>query len=99
MAEGTTLEEGFSALVHDGDSVAIEGFTHLIPFAAGHEMLRQGRRELELIRMAPDVLYDQMIGMGAARKVVFSYGGNPGVGSLQRFRFAVEHEWPRSIGR
>src|SRR6201989_779337 len=97
MAEVTTLEEGVSALVHDGDSVAIEGFTHLIPFAAAHELLRQGRRDLELIRMTPDVLYDQMIGMGAARKRVFSYGGNPGVGSLHRFRDAVEHDWPAPL--
>jgi glutaconate CoA-transferase subunit A len=97
MAELTTLSEAVAALVRDGDAVAIEGFTHLIPFAAGHELLRQNRRELELIRMTPDILYDQMIGMGAARKLVFSYGGNPGVGSLHRFRDAVEHEWPRAI--
>src|ERR1700751_6441967 len=97
MAEATTLEEGVSALVHDGDSVAIEGFPHLIPFAAGHEMLRQARRDLELIRMTPDVLYDQMIGMGMARKLVFSYAGNPGVGSLHRLRDAVEHGWPRTL--
>jgi glutaconate CoA-transferase subunit A len=83
--------------VSDGDSVALEGFTHLIPFEAGHELLRQGRRDLELIRMTPDVLYDQMIGAGAARKLVFSYGGNPGVGSLHRFRDAVEHGWPHPI--
>jgi glutaconate CoA-transferase subunit A len=97
MAELTSLHEAVATLVHDGDAVALEGFTHLIPFAAGHEILRQGRRELELIRMTPDVLYDQMIGMGAARKLVFSYGGNPGVGGLHRFRDAVEHEWPRAI--
>jgi len=97
MAEVTTLEDGIAAIVRDGDAVAIEGFTHLIPFAAGHEILRQGRRELELIRMTPDILYDQMIGMGAARKLVFSYGGNPGVGSLHRFRDAVEHGWPHPI--
>src|SRR6201995_615497 len=97
MAEVTTLEEGVSALVHNGDSVAIEGFTHLIPFAAGHEVLRQGRRDLELIRMTPDLLYDQLIGMGAARKLVFSYGGNPGVGSVHRFRDAVENGWPHAI--
>jgi glutaconate CoA-transferase subunit A len=77
--------------------VAIEGFTHLIPFAAGHEVLRQGRRDLSLIRMTPDILYDQMIGVGAARRLVFSYGGNPGVGSLHRFRDAVEHGWPAPI--
>jgi glutaconate CoA-transferase subunit A len=97
MAEVMTLSEAVATLVHDGDAVALEGFTHLIPFAAGHELLRQGRQELELIRMTPDILYDQMIGMGAARKLVFSYGGNPGVGSLHRFRDAVEHEWPRPI--
>jgi acyl CoA:acetate/3-ketoacid CoA transferase beta subunit len=92
-----TLSDAIAELVSDGDSVALEGFTHLIPFAAGHEILRQGRRELELIRMTPDVLYDQMIGMGAARRLVFSYGGNPGVGSLHRFRDAIEHGWPGPI--
>ncbi len=97
MAEITTLSDGLATLVSDGDSVALEGFTHLIPFAAGHELLRQGRSELELIRMTPDILYDQMIGIGAARKLVFSYGGNPGVGSLHRFRDAIEHGWPRPI--
>ena len=97
MAESSSLREAVAELVHDGDAVAMEGFTHLIPFAAGHEVLRQGRRELELIRMTPDVLYDQLIGMGAARKLVFSYGGNPGVGSLHRFRDAIEHGWPRPI--
>jgi glutaconate CoA-transferase, subunit A len=97
VAELTGLSEAVAALVHDGDSVALEGFTHLIPFAAGHELLRQGRRELELIRMTPDILYDQMIGMGAASKLVFAYGGNPGVGSLHRFRDAVENGWPRPL--
>ncbi len=97
MAEVTTLSEAVAELVADGDAVALEGFTHLIPFAAAHELLRQGRRELELIRMTPDLLYDQMIGMGAARKLVFSYGGNPGVGGLHRFRDAIEHGWPRPI--
>jgi glutaconate CoA-transferase subunit A len=97
MAEIATLSDAVAQLVHDGDSLAMEGFTHLIPFAAGHEVLRQGRVELELIRMTPDILYDQMIGMGAARKLVFSYGGNPGVGSLHRFRDAIEHDWPRVI--
>jgi glutaconate CoA-transferase subunit A len=92
-----SLSDAVGELVFDGDSVALEGFTHLIPFAAGHELLRQGRCELELIRMTPDILYDQMIGMGAARRLVFSYGGNPGVGSLHRFRDAIEHGWPREI--
>src|SRR6201996_2825516 len=97
MAEIVTLPEAIAALVNDGDSVALEGFTHLIPFAAGHEVLRQGRRELELIRMTPDLLYDQLIGMGAARRLGFSYGGNSGVGALPRFRGAIEHDWPRAV--
>ncbi len=91
------LAEAVADLVHDGDAVAMEGFTHLIPFAAGHEIIRQGRRELELIRMTPDLLYDQMIGMGCARRLVFSYAGNPGVGSLHRLRDAVEHGWPAPL--
>ena len=78
----------------DGDTIALEGFTHLIPFAAGHEIIRQGRRDLTLVRMTPDIVYDQMIGMGCARRLVFSWGGNPGVGSLHRFRDAVENGWP-----
>jgi glutaconate CoA-transferase subunit A len=97
VAELTSLSDAVARLVHDGDSVALEGFTHLIPFAAGHEVLRQRRRELELVRMTPDLLYDQMIGIGAARRLVFSYGGNPGVGSLHRFRDAIENGWPREI--
>src|SRR5881275_1139418 len=97
MARLASLPEAVSELVHDGDSVALEGFTHLIPFAAGHEVLRQGRRELELIRMTPDVLYDQMIGAGACRKLIFSYAGNPGVGSLHRLRDAIENAWPNEI--
>jgi glutaconate CoA-transferase subunit A len=88
------LDEAVSRYVSDGHTVALEGFTHLIPFAAGHEIIRQGRRDLTLIRMTPDLLYDQMIGMGAARKLVFSWGGNPGVGSLHRLRDAVERGWP-----
>jgi glutaconate CoA-transferase subunit A len=97
MAEVTSLKDGIAALVHDGDAVALEGFTHLIPFAAGHEVIRQGRRDLELIRMTPDLVYDQMIGMGCARKLVFSYLGNPGVGSLHRVRDAIEHGWPAPL--
>ncbi len=77
--------------------MALEGFTHLVPFAAGHEIIRQGKRELALVRMTPDVIYDQLIGMGCARQLTFSYGGNPGVGSLHRFRDAVEHGWPRGL--
>src|SRR6266699_6165398 len=72
----------------------MEGFTHLIPHAAGHEVIRQHLRDLTLVRMTPDVIYDQVIGAGCARKLVFSWGGNPGVGSLHRFRDAVEHSWP-----
>src|SRR5579884_4406578 len=97
VAELMSLPDAVAELVSDGDSVALEGFTHLIPFEAGHEVIRQGRRELELIRMTPDLLYDQLIGMGVARRLVFSYGGNPGVGSLHRFRDAIEHGWPRPI--
>ncbi|WCB94414.1 3-oxoadipate CoA-transferase subunit A [Baekduia alba] len=96
-AQYLSLSDAVSALVHDGDAVAMEGFTHLIPFAAGHEVIRQGRRDLELIRMTPDLIYDQMVGMGVARKLVFSYAGNPGVGSLHRLRDAVEHGWPAPL--
>jgi len=88
------LSDAVRELVRDGDTVALEGFTHLIPHAAGHELIRQGKRGLTLVRMTPDVIYDQLIGMGCARKLVFSWGGNPGVGSLHRLRDAVEHEWP-----
>jgi glutaconate CoA-transferase, subunit A len=91
------LADAIALNVRDGDSVALEGFTHLIPFAAGHEIIRQGRVELTLVRMTPDILYDQMIGMGRAARLVFSYAGNPGVGSLHRFRDAVEHGWPRPL--
>ena len=94
MAEIVSLADGVAVVVHDGDSLAMEGFTHLTPFAAGHEVLRQGRRELTLARMTPDVLYDQLIGAGCARRLVFSWGGNPGVGSLHRFRDAVQNQWP-----
>src|SRR5215208_7890827 len=97
MAEVTSLKDAIATLVGDGDRVALEGFTHLIPFAAGHEVIRQGRRDLELIRMTPDLIYDQMIGMGCARKLVFSYAGNPGVGSLHRVRDAIEKGWPRPL--
>ncbi|MDR7554339.1 MAG: CoA-transferase [Armatimonadota bacterium] len=92
-----SLPDAIAAHVHDGDAVAMEGFTHLIPFAAGHEVIRQGRRDLTLYRMTPDLLYDQLIGMGCVRRLVFSWGGNPGVGSLHRFRDAVEHGWPRPL--
>ncbi len=91
------LGEALALLVRDGQSVALEGFTHLIPFAAGHELIRQGRRDLHLIRMTPDLVYDQMIGAGCARALTFSWGGNPGVGSLHRLRDAVEHGWPAPL--
>lgn len=94
MAEWMMLAEAVAANVHDGDVLAMEGFTHLIPFAAGHEVIRQRRRDLSLVRMTPDLIYDQMIGAGCASKLTFSWGGNPGVGSLHRFRDAVENAWP-----
>jgi len=94
MGELASLSEAIAALVHDGDTVALEGFTHLIPVAAGHEIIRQGRRDLTLVRMTPDIVYDQMIGAGCARRLVFSWAGNPGVGSLHRFRDAVQRGWP-----
>src|SRR5579862_8643156 len=97
MSKFMSLAEAISTHVHDGDVVAMEGFTHLIPFAAGHEIIRQGRKNLTLVRMTPDLLYDQMIGMGVASKLIFSWGGNPGVGSLHRFRDAVEHAWPTAL--
>jgi glutaconate CoA-transferase, subunit A len=97
MADIVPLGEAVRELVHDGDVVALEGFTHLIPHAAGHELIRQQRRDLALVRMTPDVIYDQLIGMGCARKLVFSWGGNPGVGSLHRLRDAVEHDWPAPL--
>jgi glutaconate CoA-transferase subunit A len=97
MPRITTLAEAVQAHVRDGDTVAMEGFTHLIPHAAGHEIIRQQRKNLTLIRMTPDLIYDQMIGMGCARKIVFSWGGNPGVGSLHRLRDAVEKGWPQPL--
>ena len=97
MAEIVPLDQAVGELVNDGDVVALEGFTHLIPHAAGHELIRQGKRRLTLVRMTPDVVYDQLIGMGCAHKLVFSWGGNPGVGSLHRLRDAVEHDWPAPL--
>lgn len=97
MARFLTLPEAIAEFVHDGDTVALEGFTHLIPFAAGHEIIRQGRKNLHLVRMTPDLIYDQMIGMGCADRLTFSWGGNPGVGSLHRLRDAVENQWPKAL--
>src|ERR1700736_6716626 len=94
MSQFLSLAEAVEDNIRDGDSVAMEGFTHLIPFSAGHEVIRQGRRHLTLIRLTPDVIFDQLIGMGCADRMIFSWGGTPGVGSLHRFRDAVEHGWP-----
>jgi glutaconate CoA-transferase, subunit A len=90
MAEIPSLSQAVASIVRDGHHVALEGFTHLIPHAAGHEIIRQKRRDITLYRMTPDLVYDQLIGMGIARKLIFSWGGNPGVGSLHRFRDAIE---------
>ncbi len=97
MTEFARLPDAIATLVGDGDVVALEGFTHLIPFEAGHEIIRQEKRDLTLVRMTPDVIYDRLIGAGCARKLVFSWGGNPGVGSLHRFRDAVERGWPHAL--
>ena len=97
MAAVLKLAEAVEENLRDGDTVAMEGFTHLIPYAAGHEVIRQKRKDLTLIRMTPDLIYDQIIGMGGANKMVFSWGGNPGVGSLHRFRDAYEKGWPNKI--
>jgi glutaconate CoA-transferase subunit A len=94
MSRFMTLSQAVETFIHDGDAVAMEGFTHLIPFAAGHEVIRQRKRDLTLIRMTPDVIYDQLIGAGCASRLIFSWGGNPGVGSLHRFREAVQQGWP-----
>src|SRR5215475_1254385 len=92
-----SLKEAIAEFVHEGDSIALEGFSHLIPFAAGHEIIRQQCRNLTLIRLTPDIIYDQMIGMGCAQKLVFSWAGNPGIGLLHRFREAVEKGWPAPL--
>lgn len=97
MAEIVPLSAAVQSAIHDGDTVAMEGFTHLIPHAAGREVIRQRLRDLTLVRMTPDVIYDQLIGAGCASKLVFSWGGNPGVGSLHRFRDAVENSWPAPL--
>jgi glutaconate CoA-transferase subunit A len=97
MAKLQSLKEAVAENLRDGDTVAFEGFTHLIPHAAAHEVIRQGIKDLTLIRMTPDIIYDQMIGMGLVKKVIFSYAGNPGVGLLRRMRDAIENSWPRAI--
>jgi glutaconate CoA-transferase subunit A len=97
VGEIVSLKTAIADLVHDGDVVALEGFTHLIPHAVGHELIRQERRDLALVRMTPDIVYDQLIGAGCARRLTFSWGGNPGVGSLHRLRDAVENGWPSTL--
>jgi glutaconate CoA-transferase, subunit A len=97
VAELTSLAEAVRTLIQDGDTVALEGFTHLIPMAAGQEIIRQRRQNLTLVRMTPDIVYDQMIGAGCASALVFSWGGNPGVGSLHRLRDAILHGWPAPL--
>ena len=95
--KATSMQEAVAGLVADGDTVAIEGFTHLICFAAGHEIIRQRKRNLTLCRMTPDVIYDQMIAAGVASKLVFSWLGNPGVGSLHAIRRRVERSDPAPL--
>src|SRR3954466_11901375 len=97
MAKVLPLSDAVATHLRDGDTVAMEGFTHLIPFAAGHEVIRQKRRDLLLVRMTPDIIYDQLIGMGCARGLMFSWGGNTGVGSIHRFRDAIENQWPAPL--
>ena len=97
MAAILSLHEAVKQFVNDGDTVALEGFTHLIPTAAGHELIRQKKKDLTLVRMTPDLIYDQLIGAGCARRLIFSWGGNPGVGSLHRLRDAVERQWPQPM--
>src|SRR5689334_19012954 len=97
MTKFLSLPDAIGSMVQDGMTVALEGFTHLIPFAAGHEIIRQQKRDLTLIRMTPDLIYDQLIGAGCAAKLIFSWGGNPGVGSLHRLRDAVENGWPAPL--
>lgn len=97
MSRFYTLAEAVESVLRDGDTVAMEGFTHLIPHAAAHEAIRQGRKRLTLIRMTPDLIYDQLVGMGCAQKMIFSWTGNPGVGSLHRVRDAIENNWPAPL--
>jgi len=91
------LPQAIESYVKSGDLIAMEGFTHLIPFAAGHEIIRQKVKELTAVRLTPDLIYDQMIGAGCIKKLIFSWGGNPGVGPLHRFRDAYQNGWPNKI--
>ncbi len=97
MTQTVPLEQAIQENLWSGCSVAFEGFTHLIPFAAAHELIRSGIGDLTIMRMTPDVIYDQLVGVGAARKLIFSYAGNPGVGLLRRIRDAVENDWPHKL--
>lgn len=97
MANFQSLADAVKQNLMDGDTVAFEGFTHLIPHAAAHETIRQGRKDLTIMRMTPDMIYDQLIGMGCVRKMIFSFAGNPGVGLLRRFRDALENGWPHQL--
>jgi glutaconate CoA-transferase, subunit A len=97
VSQFMSLAAAVAAHIRDGDTVAMEGFTHLIPHAAGQEVIRQRRRHLTLVRMTPDLIYDQIVGMGCADKVIFSWCGNPGVGSLHRLRDAIENGWPHPL--
>ncbi|MTI43504.1 glutaconate CoA-transferase subunit A [Roseibium hamelinense] len=97
MAKFQTLQEAVADNIRDGNSIAFEGFTHLIPHAAAHEVIRQGRKNLTVMRMTPDLIYDQLIGMGCVKKMIFSFAGNPGVGLLRRLRDSVENGWPHKI--
>ena len=97
MVKFTDLSSAISEFVKDGETIAMEGFTHLIPFAAGHEIIRQRIRNLTAIRLTPDLIYDQMIGAGCIKKLIFSWGGNPGVGSLHRFRDSYQNSWPHKL--
>ena len=97
MTKFNPLPQAIAEHLFSGAFVAFEGFTHLIPYAAAHEVIRSGIKDLTLARMTPDVVYDQMIGMGMVKKLVFSYAGNPGVGLLRRLRDAVENDWPNPI--
>ena len=97
MSKLATMQDAMSRLTRDGDTIVMEGFTHLIPFAAGHELIRQRRKDVTLVHLTPDLIFDQMIAAGCARKLVFSWAGNPGVGSLHAFRPAVEQGFPRPL--
>ena len=97
MAEFMSLKDAVATHLSDGMMAAFEGFTHLMPYAAAHEVIRQQRHDLVVVRMTPDVIYDQLIGMGCVARMIFSYAGNPGVGLLRRLRDSLENGWPHRI--